>query len=527
MRQKWICRRFTRGLDRASGKIIEPFEAFLNRPGAAPAAVILLWACSALPNLTVRSFTWEEGTNAEIARDILARGHFLVPYVYGICAYEKPSLLGWLIAGFAALTGGVDEWSARLPAMISVLLTALLVQRVTRLYASLHASLFAALSFLFSPLLLQKLTIAEPDTVVTLLSFSAFVFWWNGSLCRSRADPALDRLRVSPCNPRHGQRSATGGIFCPRRAGLPDHRTKMAGPAGLAFMRNAAHCGHRRLGCRDLSAWRSNGMVGVRQVVSCAAQFLRLHRDQFPQHRQLDCGIAAGNSCIAICAMAVAAGSVGVLCLSNCCASTALFGRMHCGARPMAGLQRPLRNADCARACGARWNRLGRSRKIQIFGLPANRGYATLHVHRLSVHPGRHHHAAVRGALWSFAKGWSGAHASNTRGPCAGILFQHRHQSIVLRERTVAMSRSNGSEIANATILVVDSPLRRGSICGAQTRSRCTSCGRNEIRTSADGHAGRKKIRHAEIFPMSASPACHIEDQLLCVTANLGPECRR
>ena len=66
------------------------------------------------------------------------------------------------------------------------------------------------------------------------------------SLCRSRADPALDRLRVFPCNPRHGQRSATGGIFCPRRAGLPDHRTKMAGPAGLAFIRNAAHCGHRR-----------------------------------------------------------------------------------------------------------------------------------------------------------------------------------------------------------------------------------------------------------------------------------------
>src|SRR5262249_19878010 len=39
---------------------------------------------------------------------------------------------------------------------------------------------FAALCYLFSPLLLQKLTIAEPDTVVTLLSFAAFIVWWNG-----------------------------------------------------------------------------------------------------------------------------------------------------------------------------------------------------------------------------------------------------------------------------------------------------------------------------------------------------------
>ena len=64
--------------------------------------------------------------------------------------------------------------------MISVLLTALMVQGLTRRYASLQASLFAALCFLFAPLLLQKLAIAEPDTVITLLSFAAFLVWWNG-----------------------------------------------------------------------------------------------------------------------------------------------------------------------------------------------------------------------------------------------------------------------------------------------------------------------------------------------------------
>jgi 4-amino-4-deoxy-L-arabinose transferase-like glycosyltransferase len=59
-----------------------------------------------------------------------------VPIVYGIPWLEKPSLLPWLIAGAAAISGQVNEWSARLPAMISVLLTALMVQGLTRRYAS-------------------------------------------------------------------------------------------------------------------------------------------------------------------------------------------------------------------------------------------------------------------------------------------------------------------------------------------------------------------------------------------------------
>lgn len=148
--------------------------------GAAPLLIVCLWAIAVFPNLSVRSFIWEEGTNAEIARDILSNGNLLQPEVYGTRWNEKSSLLPWLIAGVAAVTGEVNEFSARLPAMIAVVLTALLVQSLTRRYASRNASLLAALFFMFSPMLLQKLAIAEPDTLVTLLSFAAFVLWWNG-----------------------------------------------------------------------------------------------------------------------------------------------------------------------------------------------------------------------------------------------------------------------------------------------------------------------------------------------------------
>lgn len=155
-------------------------SSLVTRRGAVPLLIICLWAIAVFPNLSVRSFIWEEGTNAEIARDILSNGNLLQPEVYGTRWNEKPSLLPWLIAGVAKVTGEVNEFSARLPAMIAVLLTALLVQSLTRRFASLNASLLAALLFMFSPMLLQKLAIAEPDTLVTLLSFVAFVLWWNG-----------------------------------------------------------------------------------------------------------------------------------------------------------------------------------------------------------------------------------------------------------------------------------------------------------------------------------------------------------
>ena len=85
-------------LGHAAGKGAELLEGSLRRPRAVPIIVLLVWACAVLPNLTLHSFIWEEGTNAEIARDVLAHGHFLVPIVYGIPWLEKPSLLPWLIA---------------------------------------------------------------------------------------------------------------------------------------------------------------------------------------------------------------------------------------------------------------------------------------------------------------------------------------------------------------------------------------------------------------------------------------------
>jgi len=147
-----------------------------------PASVLagLVWAIAVLPHLSLRCFMWEEGNNAELARDVLMRGDWLAPAIFGLRYVEKPPLFAWLIAGTASLTGRVNEWSARLPAILAVLGTALLVERLTRRYATAPAAMFAAGAFMFSPLVLRKLMVSEPDTLVTFVSFAAFVVWWDG-----------------------------------------------------------------------------------------------------------------------------------------------------------------------------------------------------------------------------------------------------------------------------------------------------------------------------------------------------------
>ncbi len=142
--------------------------------------ILAVWAAASLPHLSRRAFIYEEGRNAMIARDILVHGNWLEPTIFGTRWAEKPDLLSWAGVVISPFAGGVDEWSIRLPAMLSVLLTVLLIQRLTRRFASLGASLFAAGSYLFCPRLLQKLTVAEPDTLVTAFSFAAFMLWWEG-----------------------------------------------------------------------------------------------------------------------------------------------------------------------------------------------------------------------------------------------------------------------------------------------------------------------------------------------------------
>jgi 4-amino-4-deoxy-L-arabinose transferase-like glycosyltransferase len=87
----------------------------------------LLYGC-----LSFRLFEPDEGRYAEIPREMLLRGEWVVPYLQGEPYLDKPPLLYWLVGGSYCVFG-VADWSARLvPALAihgCILLTYLLGRR--------------------------------------------------------------------------------------------------------------------------------------------------------------------------------------------------------------------------------------------------------------------------------------------------------------------------------------------------------------------------------------------------------------
>ncbi|HJX97774.1 MAG TPA: glycosyltransferase family 39 protein, partial [Chthoniobacterales bacterium] len=94
--------------------------------------VILVWAALYFPALGSLAIKGEEGRRILPGITMLQTGNWLVPQVGGETYFRKPPLINWLVAGSFKLTGVQNEWTARLPSVISVLLVALSFVTVAR-----------------------------------------------------------------------------------------------------------------------------------------------------------------------------------------------------------------------------------------------------------------------------------------------------------------------------------------------------------------------------------------------------------
>lgn len=116
-------------------------------------SVLLLLAVPAVllyPCLSFHLFEPDEGRYAEIAREMLARGEWVVPYLQGEPYLDKPPLLYWLtIASFRRF--GVHDWSARLAPALAVHVTILAVYWIGRRSIGEHAAFLGALLLSLAP----------------------------------------------------------------------------------------------------------------------------------------------------------------------------------------------------------------------------------------------------------------------------------------------------------------------------------------------------------------------------------------
>jgi 4-amino-4-deoxy-L-arabinose transferase-like glycosyltransferase len=139
--------------------------------------VILCWAAIYLPGLGSLEIKGEEGRRILPAVTMLETGNYLVPQIGSEPYFRKPPLVNWLVAASFKLTGLRNEWTARLPSILSVLLVALAFVTVARGPLGSNGSFIAPLIWLANFGMIEKGRLIEIEALYVSLSGLAFIFW--------------------------------------------------------------------------------------------------------------------------------------------------------------------------------------------------------------------------------------------------------------------------------------------------------------------------------------------------------------
>jgi 4-amino-4-deoxy-L-arabinose transferase-like glycosyltransferase len=144
--------------------------------------VLLCWAAIYLPALGSLEIKGEEGRRILPAVRMLETGNFLIPQVGSEPYYRKPPLVNWLVAASFRITGQRNEWTARLPSVLSVLAVALVFVTVARASLGANGSLIAALIWMVNFGMIEKGRLIEIEALyVSLfgLGLVCWLSWWH------------------------------------------------------------------------------------------------------------------------------------------------------------------------------------------------------------------------------------------------------------------------------------------------------------------------------------------------------------
>ncbi|MCB0552238.1 MAG: glycosyltransferase family 39 protein [Phaeodactylibacter sp.] len=153
-------------------KLTAPFPQ--DQQGLMGLAAILILV-SLFLNLGRQPVYLEEPRRAMIAMEMEENGNFIVPTQLGEYYYAKPPVFNWVVWASSKLVGGYNAWALRLPTVLSMIATALLLFWLGRRYVNIE---FAWLGALLYPtcagLYFYFSLLGEIDLFYTLITFGSF-----------------------------------------------------------------------------------------------------------------------------------------------------------------------------------------------------------------------------------------------------------------------------------------------------------------------------------------------------------------
>lgn len=157
------------------------------RHGARATALVLLAMAAALVGLnSLGSHHGDEANYIEVAAHMLESGNYLVPVFHGKLVLDRAPLFYWMIA-LSFRVFGISLWAARLPEVVAMGLTAILVYAFTlRTYGSARGALYAAVALLSSGVTCSLSRLAVPDMTMTFGSFLALAAYYTATVSSRR-----------------------------------------------------------------------------------------------------------------------------------------------------------------------------------------------------------------------------------------------------------------------------------------------------------------------------------------------------
>src|SRR6266704_939095 len=149
----------------------------MNSRLGALAIVLLTWALIYLPSLGSIAIKGEEGRRILPAIRMLETGNYIVPQVGSNPYYRKPPLVNWLVAASFETFGVRNEWTARLPSLISVLAVAIAFAIVARASLTPKGSMLAAMIWMTNIGIIEKGRLIEIEALYVSLCGLAIIFW--------------------------------------------------------------------------------------------------------------------------------------------------------------------------------------------------------------------------------------------------------------------------------------------------------------------------------------------------------------
>ena len=141
------------------------------------AVVTLVWAAIYLPALGSIAIKGEEGRRILPAVRMLETGNYIVPQVGSNPYYRKPPLVNWLVAASFETFGVRNEWTARLPSILSVLAVGVAFVTVARACLGPIGSMLAALIWMTNIGIIEKGRLIEIEALYVSLCGLAIIFW--------------------------------------------------------------------------------------------------------------------------------------------------------------------------------------------------------------------------------------------------------------------------------------------------------------------------------------------------------------